>query len=259
MSVQCLKRVKKDDPSNYRPISLTSVTSKLLEKIVSNHLTKHLNDNNLLNDNQHGFRKKRSCETQLLDAIHDWSSTLESGSSVHIAFLDLSKAFDTVSHILLREKLKSLCLGDRNLKWIMNFLKARTQRVTLNGEFSNWSVVKSGAPQGTILGPILCNCFINDITKDVQSTIRLYADDCIVYRPIKSIEDCNILQDDLKVLGDWSKMWLLDFNIAKCKIMKMTKKRNPIDYVLFPTGPETAGDGSRKIPGSDDKQAIKLE
>ena len=68
---------------------------------------------------------------------------------------------------------------------------------------------------------------VTDITKDVQSTIRLYADDCIVYRPIKSIEDCNILQDDLKVLGDWSKMWLLDFNIAKCKIMKMTKKRNP--------------------------------
>ena len=120
----------------------------------------------------------------LLDAVHDWSGAMESGSSVHIAFLDFAKAFGTVSRDLLHEELKRFCFGDRNLRWITNFLENREQRVILNGEFSKCSAVKSGVPRGTIIGPVPFNCSINNITDGVQSTVRLYADDCIVYRSV---------------------------------------------------------------------------
>ena len=118
-----------------------------------------------------------------------------------------------------------------NLKWVINFLKNRSQRVVLNGEYSEWVDVKSGVPQGTILGPIIFLCFINDISYNIVSTIRLYADDCILYRPIHSIEDCNILQKDLETLDKWANSWLLDFNVNKCKIMKMSRKSSKQEYV----------------------------
>ena len=225
-----LKKGNKEDPGNYRPISLTSITCKLLEKFVCKHLVDHFNLHNVLCDNQHGFREKRSCETQLIEAIHDWSSWMNSGYSVDIAYLDFAKAFDSVSHNLLERKLKMYGIQNSNLKWIMNFLKNRSQRVVLNGEYSNWVDVKSGVPQGTILGPIIFLCFINDISYNIDSTIRLYADDCILYRPIHSIEDCKLLQKDLENLDKWANSWLLDFNVNKCKIMQMSRKSSKPQY-----------------------------
>ena len=99
-----LKKGNKEDPGNYRPISLTSITCKLLKRLICKQLVDHFNVHNVLCDNQHGFREKRSCETQLIEAIHDWSSWMDSGSSVDIVFLDFAKAFDSVSHMLLENK-----------------------------------------------------------------------------------------------------------------------------------------------------------
>ena len=155
---------------------------------------------------------------------------MESGSSVHIAFLDFARAFDTVPHDLLRTKLRMYGVRSHNLNWIMNFLQNRYQRVVINSECSSWTKVKSGVAQGTILGPILFLCFINDIPNNISSTIRLYADDCILYRPISTLDDCKILQNDLDVLSRWSETWMLDFNVSKCKIMKMSRKFHNITY-----------------------------
>ena len=228
--VPVFKKGKRDNPSNYRPISLTSVVSKTLERIVCNRLIKHLHNNNILDENQHGFRAQRSCDTQLIDAIHDWSSLLDAGQNVDIIFLDFAKAFDRVRHDLLHKKLITYGVGDSNIKWIMNFLRDREQRVSISGDFSSWSKVKSGVPQGTILGPILFLCFINDISENIHSTIRLYADDCVLYRSIVTDNDTEILQSDLNSLCKWSDHWKLNFNIAKCKVMSMSRKHHSCQH-----------------------------
>ena len=243
------KKGNKQDPGNYRPISLTSITCKILERIICKRLIEHFNENNILCDNQHGFREKRSCETQLIEAINDWSYNMESGSSVHIAFLDFAKAFDSVPHDLLRTKLEMYGVRSQNLEWIMNFLQNRYQRVVINGECSSWIKVKSGVPQGTILGPILFLCFINDMPNNISSTIRLYADDCILYRPIFNVDDCKILQNDLEVLSKWSETWMLDFNVSKCKTMKMSRKLHDITYNYSLNGQELTNVKSEKYLG----------
>ena len=228
------KNGQKDDSSNYTPMSPKSIVSKTLERIVCNRLVRHLNTNNILNENQHGFRAGRSCETQLLDAVHDWSSSLDNGNSVNVVFLDFAKAFDRVRHDLLYKKLNAYGIGHKNLKWIMNFLKNRTQRVVINGSCSSWSNVTSGVPQGTILGSVLFLCFINDIADSIHSTIRLYADDCTLYRPISTENDCAVLQADLNSLYAWSNRWKLSFNVRKCKVMNLSKKLQSemIDYYI---------------------------
>ena len=108
--------------------------------------------------------------------------------------------------------------------------------MVINGKYSSWIHVESGVPQGTILGPVLFLCFINDITKNIKSTIRLYADDCILYHNIDSLEDCKQLQNDLKTLSKWSSKWLLDFNVSKCKIMRMSRKSTDPNYTYMING-----------------------
>ena len=190
---------KKSDRSlacNYRPVSLTCVPCKLLEHIVCSNIMAHLDEYKLLSDRQYAFRKGHSCETQLTTVINDWAKILNNRGQVDTFISDFEKAFDTPPHELLKSKLFSYGIGGKTLKWIDSFLCFR-QRVVVNGVKSDWAPVLSGVPQGTVLGPLLFSLYINDISSDNESEIRLFADDCVCYREIKDEKDTMKLQRDI--------------------------------------------------------------
>ena len=224
-----LYRIKKGDkhlPENYRPISLTSVISKLLEHIICHTMLSHLENNNILTDLNHGFRSGYSCETQLLITADDLLKAQNNKSQVDLAILDFSKAFDTVPHDKLLHKLSSYGIKDPLLTWLTNFLTTRQMKVVLEGTQSEETHVDSGVPQGTVLGPLLFLIHINDLPTRVRSQVRLFADDCLLYRAIRNIKDHIQLQEDLKALEDWAKDWGMRFNAKKCYILSINNKTN---------------------------------
>ena len=131
-----------------------------------------------------------------------------------------------VPHNRLLSKLSGCGIQGSVLTWIANFLKHRTQRVMINGEKSEWSNVVSGVPQGTVLGPLLFLLYVNDLPGGVNSSVRLFADDCILYREIRSDDDSNTLQADLNKLYGWADKWQMKFNTDKCFIMRLTHARS---------------------------------
>ena len=211
-------------PVNYRPISLTCLCCKAMEHIVCSNLMKHLDNNNILTDKQHGFRKKRSCDSQLLITVDDLARALNNRQQVDCILLDFSKAFDKVSHFLLQHKLEHYGVRGRNLTWITDFLANRTQVVVVKGETSESIPVTSGVPQGSVLGPALFLVYINDLPIKVKSIPRLFADDCILYRTIRTQADADLLQLDLLALEQWEKDWAMSFAPDKCKLLRVTRK-----------------------------------
>ena len=190
----------------------------------------HADNHNILYPLQHGFRRGRSCETQLLEFIDDVSLNMENGKQTDILVMDFSKAFDKVSHSLLTNKLHFYGIqGELNV-WIQNFLSNRKQAVVLEGEKSDYVQVESGVPQGSVLGPSLFLYFINDIPSGLTSTIRLFADDTIAYLAIKSNSDAATLQQDLDKLAQWETTWKMAFHPEKCNVITITRKENPIKY-----------------------------
>jgi hypothetical protein len=144
--------------------------------------------------------------------------------------MDFSKAFDVVPHNRLISKLHRYGIRNTTLAWIGSFLKHRTQRVVVSGEKSAWSNVLSGVPQGTVLGPLLFLAYINDLPDKLNSSVRLFADDCVIYREIRNDHDAEILQDDLNTLSLWEQKWLMKFNPQKCFVMRVTHARSPKDF-----------------------------
>ena len=190
----------------------------------------HLSRLNLLTDCQHGFRKQRSCETQLIITVDDLAKNLDANEQVDVILLDFSKAFDKVPHRRLLHKLQFYGVRGSLLCWIKDFLRDRQQKVILDGKASNIAPVVSGVPQGTVLGPLLILVYINDLPEGITSTTRLFADDSIVYRKVRSVDDCFNLQQDLDRLQQWEKRWLMSFNQVKCEVLRVHKNRKPIDY-----------------------------
>ena len=215
---------------NYRPVSLTCVCCKLLEHIIFSHVMAHLQTHNLLSINQHGFRSGFSCETQLILTAHDLLQSFDHKHRVDIGVLDFSKAFDTVPHPHLLKKLDHLGIRGDLYQWLQAFLTNRDQRVVVDGAYSNFVHVESGVPQGTVLGPLLFLCHINDLPLSTNSHIRLFADDCLIYREINSLEDKVLLQKDLDSLQGWASNWGMRFNAQKCYILSTTTAREQTPY-----------------------------
>ena len=182
--IPVFKKGNKHILSNYRPISLTSLVVKTLEHILHNNRLKFLTINSKISSLQHGFRKGHSCQTQLLTTVHDWSRSKDSGNSTHAVFLDFAKAFDSVPHQRLFLKLESVGIRGKLLQWIRNFLLDRYQQVLIDGQSSDWEPVSSGVPQGSMLAPLLFIVYLNDIEEQMNSSIKLFADDCAIYRQI---------------------------------------------------------------------------
>ena len=213
------KKGKRDEPLNYRPISLTSVICKLMEKILRKRIIEHLENNNIFSAHQHGFRAHRSCLTALLEYFEDITKALDENVPIDAVYLDCQKAFDSVPTKRLLTKVHAVGIRGKLYEWIKAFLTGREQRVQIRGESSSWCNVTSGVPQGSVLGPVLFLIYINDIVMNIESTIKIFADDAKVYRKIRSFEDSAILQTDLDHLSEWSRKWLLKFNSQKCKVM----------------------------------------
>ena len=190
----------------------------------------HLELHSLLNDNQHGFRQRRSCETQLIITVNDFSRCLNRQEQVDAVLLDFSKAFDKVDHKILLRKLNSLGIGDSLSQWIQSFLSGRTQTVLVEGASSKSTPVLSGVPQGTVLGPLLFLAYINDINTHLSegTKIRLFADDSLLYRTIRTHEDSDILQKDLNTLQAWERANKMEFHPDKCQVLRITNKHDPI-------------------------------
>ena len=212
------------DPAKYRPISLLSILSKLLETPMRNVLLYHLQEHCPLSDNQWGFTKGKSTTGALLAATDQWHQWLDDGLEICTVFFDYSKAFDTVPHRLL---LQSINVHHHLLR---SYLCGRTQYVCVGGSASRLQPVISGVPQGSVLGPLLFNFYINDISLLQLSagTMSLYADDVMLYRIIRSQADFISLQADVDTLCIWTDKNRLKFNATKCKYMVISRKRQPI-------------------------------
>ncbi len=184
---------------------------------------------------QHGFQSGLSCESQLIETVNDWMTALDNKTQIDAIFLDFAKAFDKVPHKRLLSKLTSYGITGNTYNRITPFLSNRKQRVSVNGALSDITDFTSGVPQGSVLGPILFLLYINDINENVQSSIRLFADDSIIYRKINSNIDYQILQTYLIQLEKWSDKLQMQLNISKCVHLPITNKTKPSShqYSLF--------------------------
>ncbi|CAM5076620.1 unnamed protein product [Eretmochelys imbricata] len=196
------KKVSRGDPSNYRPVNLTSVPGKLVETIVKNNIVRHIDEHNLLGKSQRGFCKGKSRLTNLLEYFEGVNRHVDKGNPLDIVYLDFQKAFDKVPHQRLLSKVRCHGIRGKVLSWIGNWLKDRKQKVGIHGRFSEWREVNSGIPQGSVLGPVLFNIFINDLEKGVNSEVAKFADDTKLLKIVKSQADCKELQKDLSKLGN---------------------------------------------------------
>jgi hypothetical protein len=168
----------------------------------------------------------------LLDFFERVTKDLDEGRNVDVVYLDFSKAFDKVPHKRLIKKLKAHGIEGELSKWIENWLGDRRQRVVIGGEYSQWGKVKSGVPQGSVLGPILFIIFINDIDEGLVSKITKFADDCKLCKSISNTEDVNILRQDLEKLSKWAKDWQMEFNVDKCSVLHMGKTNTKCEYEI---------------------------
>lgn len=220
-------------PANYRPISLTCIPCKIFEHIIYSHIFKHLNAHDILSEEQHGFRKYHSCESQLISTIDDFAVHIDSGAQIDTILLDFSKAFDKVPYQRLFAKLAYYGIRGKLLDWAKDFLSDRSQVVILNNASSHPSKVLSGVPQGSVLGPLFFLLYINDLPGHVSSKVKLYADDTLLYRVINTPNDAVILQQDLDSLSQWAHQWQMIFNASKCLHLTITRKSSPIQSKYF--------------------------
>ena len=225
--------------TNYRPVSLTAILLKVFERILREKLVEHLTQNGLLSAAQHGFRKRKSCTTNLLCFLDEITERLDRGEQVEVCYLDFRKAFDLVNHRLLLLKLETYGVEPRLLRWIGAFLCNRSFYVEVGGERSREARVTSGVPQGSVLGPILFLVYINDLGRNLHSSYYMFADDVKVV----GRADTNTIQEDLDEITRWSNEWALPLNVDKCMVLT--------------TGGE--GGNQRWLGTGEDRQEVALK
>ena len=230
--VPIIKKGHRSKPGNYRPVSLLSQVCKVMEFFILQCVAEHLKKHKLIYDTQHGFRSKRSCLTILLLFLEEVTHYVDQGFPVDAIYLDFSKAFDTVPHQRLLKKLEAHGISGKVNNWIEKWLTNRKQRVCISGEKSDWKDVKSGVPQGSILGLTLFLVYINDIDVTVVSSLSKFADDTKAIRKVPSSEYAFTLQEDLHNLYKWSQDWQLLFNKDKCKCIHFGYNNMQYDYFI---------------------------
>ena len=208
-------------PSNYRPVALTSHLIKVFEKVLRKYIVAYMEENRLFNSGQHGFRLGRSCLSQLIAHFDHITRLLESGQNVDVVYLDFAKAFDKVDFLVTMRKLHSIGISGKMGKWIYSFLTDRKQAVIVNGTKSSLSDVRSGVPQGSVLGPLLFLVLIGDIDKGIRSSfVSSFADDTRVSKGIRSVGDVEALQSDLQSIYKWADENNMEFNFHKFESLR---------------------------------------
>ena len=197
--IPLFKKSDAANASNYRPISLLSSCSKLMESIINDSIVTYLRTNGLIHANQHGFVSKKSTTTQLLECMYEWTMALDQSIPVDIVYIDFAKAFDTVSHSKLIYKLSKSGIQGTLLKWIAAFLSNRKFRVKLNDSFSQFRNVTSGVPQGSIFGPTLFLLYLNDVVSQFSSVqCKMFADDVKLFVRLNDIMTLCLLAPNYK-------------------------------------------------------------
>ena len=246
------KKGNKNNPLNYRPVSLTSVICKLLEKLIREEWVDMLEKQKMLTGKQFGFREGRSCVSNLLCFYDRVTETMQERDGwVDSIYLDFSKAFDKVPHKRLIWKLQHIGgISDTLLDWMNDFLQGRQMRTVIRGTVSQSRNVTSGVPQGSVLAPIMFLVYVNDLGEDLSdnSYINMFADDAKIQRRIKNTSSCEELQEDINKIKTWSEKWKMDFNVEKCHVVRFgeSKKRPIWQYKL----------GNEVIPTADKERDL---
>ena len=216
---------KKGDPSqahNYRPISILPAMCKLFERILTEDIYDHLGRNHLITSAQYGFIKGRSTELQLLNCSCDWVNAIDTKLFADTVYIDLAKAFDTVSHNKLLYKLHKYSITGDILQWFSSYLDNRKQRVKLGNTFSSYADVTSGVPQGSCTGLLLFILYVNDLPDNQQPTnitVNMFADDTKFTTVFSEPLDRVLLQNCLSSFTDWADLWQLQ--IACCRLASL--------------------------------------
>ena len=219
------KKGDKAEPRNYRPVSLTSVICKTMEKLVREMIVKHMSANKLYNYKQFGFISVGSTTLQLLKVMDEWTKILDKGGKIDSVYMDVMKAFDKVPHRRLLHKMHRYTISEKVIKWVESVLSDRIHKIILNGTESKCHHVTSGIPQGSVLCSLLFVIYINDnMPEMVESSTYLFADETTIFREIREENDEKMLQADLDSLQSWSDTWLLKFHPNKCKVMLVANK-----------------------------------
>ena len=218
--------------TNYRPISLLPTISKVFERVIYDQMYLYFNNNNLLADEPFGFRKNHSTEYAAIKLVDHISNEMESGKTPVTLFIDLSKAFDTLSFDILLQKLNYYGIAGVNLKLMANYLGNRKQYVVFNNHNSEITDIRCGVPQGSILGPLFFSICINNL-KNASNKCKflMYADDTTIYFNIEDFDANNLeaeINKELEQVNTWLKVNKLSLNVGKTKIMIFHRKRKHI-------------------------------
>ena len=226
--IPIFKEGDKTEKSNYRPISVLPVISRLFERLVANQLYQHMNDNGYFSSEQSGFLRLHSTVTCLLKNTDDWYNGLDLGKLVGLVFIDLKKAFDTVDHDILCQKLEyyGIQQQQQQLAWFKSYLSNWKQFTRVNGVDSTVEEINVGVPQGSCLGPLLFLIYINDLPQAVQkSSMSMYADDTSLCHQSSDIAQLNkAINSDLAQVEKWLKGNKLSLNVMKTHSMLISTK-----------------------------------